>query len=123
MVSSTTSALDQLENAAFGGGGQKYAVLNAAADGTREVVAAVTGIKIRVLSLAADQQADAAATMQFKSATTAITGEFVSANTKMLVMLPFSPAGWFETAAGEALQVTTAGTNVTGCLVYIEVAG
>ena len=123
MVSSTTSALDQLENAAFGGSGQKFAVLNAAADGTREVVAAVTGIKIRVLALVADQQADAAATMQFKSATTAITGEFVSANTKMLVMLPFSSAGWFETAAGEALQVTTAGTNVTGCLVYIEVAG
>jgi len=123
MVSSTTSALDQLENAAFGGCGQKFAVLNAAADGTREVVAAVTGIKIRVLALVADQQADAAATFQFKSATTAITGELVSANTKMLVVLPFSSAGWFETAAGEALQVTTAGTNVTGCLVYIEVAG
>ena len=123
MVSSTTSAPDQLENAAFGGGGQKFASISAAADGTRELVAAVTGIKIRVLALVADQQADAAATFQFKSATTAITGELVSANTKLLVVLPFSSAGWFETAAGEALQVTTAGTNVTGCLVYIEVAG
>ncbi|MAH47362.1 hypothetical protein CMI37_16170 [Candidatus Pacearchaeota archaeon] len=123
MVSSTTSILSELGNSTFSGGGHKYAVLNAAADGTREVVAAVTGSKIRVLALVADQQADAAATMQFKSATTAIMGELVSANTKMLVVLPFSSAGWFETSAGEALQVTTAGTDVTGCLVYDEVAG
>jgi hypothetical protein len=36
--------------------------------------------------------------------------------------LPFNPVGWFETAAGELLNLElSAGVSVDGCLTYVEV--
>jgi len=123
MVSSTTTAMGGFGNVAFAHGGQQYASISAAAGGTRELVAAVTGSKIRVLAIVVLQDSDAAAAFQFKSATTALTGEFTVAITaEGHMVLPFSPVGWFETAAGEALNVTVAANVLVGCLVYDEVA-
>jgi hypothetical protein len=131
MVSSVTTSLADLGNTVFGGGGQKFASISAAQGGTRVVVAAVTETvdavvvakgKIRVLALAVTQAADASGAFEFKQGSTTIMGEIVSTAQTTLV-LPFNPAGWFETDAGEALNVTVTGTNLTGCLVYEEVAG
>jgi len=122
MVSSTTTALAELGNIAFGGGGQKFAKIISVAGDTRELVAAVTGSKIRVLSLALEQEPNASGTFQFASASTVITGVFKTISQRAYVVMPFSPAGWFETAAGEALNVIVGGTDLGGCLVYEEVA-
>lgn len=131
MVSSVTTSLSNLGNTVFGGGGQKFAAIEASAGGTREVVAAVTETvdavvvakgKIRVLALAVAQAANASGAFEFLQGSTTIMGEIVSTAQTTLV-LPFNPAGWFETAAGEALNVTVTGSDLTGCLVYEEVAG
>ena len=122
MVSSTTEVSSTFPALAYASRGQKYAKISIAAGVTDgPLVPAVTGMKIRVLALAATQTADGAATMEFNSASTPLTGEIASVTQTSLVM-PFSPAGWFETAAGEALTLTTAAIGVYGCLVYDEVA-
>ncbi len=97
----------------------KRAVINRATTG--ELVAAVPNKKIRVLAYVIG--ADAAVAVTFTSASTALTGviPFVGA-----VLAPFSsgfwPVGHFETAAGEALNITLSSTeDVDGYLVYIEV--
>jgi hypothetical protein len=122
MVSSTTSALDQLNNIVFEGSGQKFASVTVAADATGALVAAVTGYKIRVLAILINQAASSNATLQFKSATTAITGVLTNMSGALYLVLPFNPAGWFETASGEALNLLTADRAVGGCVVYEEVA-
>lgn len=99
----------------------KYAKLNQAALGAAAtLVAAVAGKKIRVMS--AVFVAGATATdLTFNSAATAISALFANAANGGTT-LPFSPAGWFETATGEALTVTTGAGSTTGIqVVYIEV--
>ena len=99
----------------------KHAVINTAGADSDEVVAAVSGKRIRVLAYVLS--ASAAATLTWKSATTAISGglEFVGA-----ALVPFSagfcPVGHFQTAAGEALNLESdAAGDFDGHLVYIEV--
>ena len=124
MVSSVTSAIDQFGNVAFSGGGQKYtSVAQGSSAGTVAIAAAVTGVKYRVLAavLANVQSGGAPGTAQFKSATTAITGAMPNSNNP--VVLPFNPAGWCETSAGEALNLTSATDGLNGVVVYDEVAG
>ena len=134
MVSSTTTDLANLGNTVFGGGGQKFAAISATAHATNvtEIVAAVTKVvdaeivakgKIRVLAVVATQAANAGGSMYFESGSTALTGDMKAIATSNQIVMPFNPAGWFETASGEALNLTTAGTGVYGCLVYEEVAG
>ena len=60
--------------------------------------------------------------MYFESGSTALTGDMKAIATSNQIVMPFNPAGWFETDANEALNLTTAGTGVYGCLVYDEVA-
>ena len=67
-----------------------------------ELVAAVAGAKYRVLSLAII--ATTAVSVKFQSASTDITGTFPLGANGGLV-LPFNEHGWFETTAGEALNV------------------
>ena len=132
MVSSTTTALAELGNIAFGGGGQKFAVISVAADeDSAALVAALTKTvdavvvakgKIRVLAVVATQAANAGGSMYFESGSTALTGDMKAIATSNQIGMPFNPAGWFETDANEALNLTTAGTGVYGCLVYDEVA-
>ena len=133
MVSSTTTDLANLGNTVFGGGGQKFAAISATAHATNvtEIVAAVTKVvdaeivakgKIRVLALYMSQEANTNSTYQWLSATTAITGVVPNKNIDLVLVLPFNPAGWFETAAGEALNLHPVTKNAFGTLVYEEVA-
>jgi hypothetical protein len=99
----------------------KRAFLNQAASGTAQtVVAAVSGKRIRVLALA--MRAGATATdATFNSGSTAISPLFANAINDGAV-LPLNEHGWFETAAGAALTVTTGAGSTTGILVnYVEV--
>lgn len=92
-------------------------VINYSVSADAELVAAVTGRKIRIHALAF-QAADG--TTQFESATTLLLGPFTAtvAITGPIV-LPWSEAGWGDTAAGEALNIDLSGTDANvGTLVY-----
>ena len=99
----------------------QYASVDAAASGDNTLVAAVTGKKIRVLSLFA--VASGAVTVAFESGAsgTALTGQMnVGANGN--ITMPFNPEGWFETAAAALLNMELGGaTSVDGCLTYVLV--
>jgi len=120
MVSSTTSALDQLQNSVFAGSGQKFASIDQGSATTTEVVAAATGYRIRILA-AVLTGVGSNITVTLQSASTQLTGELDGANTVGLV-LPFNPAGWVQTEAGEAFQITSTNGAINGCIVYDEVA-
>lgn len=92
----------------------------AAAQTDSQIVALVSSKKIRVLAL--EVMAAATATdITFQSNATAISGKFPNGANGGAV-LPFNPAGWFETVAGEALKATTGAGSSTGVtLTYIEV--
>ena len=120
MVSSTTSALDQLQNSVFAGSGQKFASIDQGSATTTEVVAAATGYRIRILA-AVFTGVGSSITVALKSATTQLTGE-IGAATFLSVPLPFNPAGWVQTEAGEAFQITSTNGAINGCIVYDEVA-
>lgn len=99
----------------------KFAVINASASGDNTLVAAVTSKKIRVL--AAFLVAAGTVNTRFESGAggTALTGQMpLVANTGFV--LPFCPAGWFETASNTLLNLElSAAIAVHGSLVYIEV--
>lgn len=83
-----------------------------ASTATGEIVAAVAGQRIRVLSviaLAGGTETD----LTFKSASTAISLLFANASNGGEV-LPHNAHGWFQTAPGEALNVTTGAGSTTG---------
>jgi len=121
MVSSTTTALGELGTTVFSGGGQKYTSVAQGSAGTVAIAAASTGKKFRVLAaiLANVQSGGSPGTAQFKSGTTALTGAMPSANNPFV--LPFNPAGWCETSAGEALNLTSATDGLNGVVVYDEI--
>jgi len=121
MVSSTTSVVTDFPNLAYDGRGQKFASIAVTAGATGAIVAAVTNARIRVLGLYLNQVGSSTATVQFKSASTAISGVITVKATDMHMVLSFNPAGWMETESGEALNLTTVNTAVAGFLVYEEV--
>lgn len=100
----------------------KYAKIDAASSGNNSIVSAVTSKKIRVLSL-------------FLVVTSAVTVKFASDTATPVdktgampfganggIALPFNQAGWFETAAGKALNmILGTGVQVSGALSYVEV--
>jgi hypothetical protein len=99
----------------------KFAAISATSSGDNTIVAAVGSKKIRVLSLFFT--ANGTVTTRFESAAsgTALTGQsdFI-VNTG--IVLPFNPTGWFETIAGELLNLELSGAvEVAGGLSYIEV--
>jgi hypothetical protein len=101
----------------------KRAVIDTAASPDTSIVAAVSGKKIRVLSLFLVNGHTAVNTVRFESAAggTALTGQMLLAANGGIV-LPHNSYGWFETIAGEALSLELAGaTTVDGALTYIEV--
>jgi len=141
MVSSVTSAIDQFGSVVFSGGGQKYAFKSLGDDG--ELVAAVTGAKIRVLAMYAScNDVDEIKSVHLENGTTQIGPKFF-AGALMTVpatttgtehsfhmppfVLPFSPAGWCETSSGAALNAEFSAAMTTGkvefMIVYDEVAG
>ncbi|MCH8309430.1 MAG: hypothetical protein IIB17_02895, partial [Chloroflexi bacterium] len=108
----------------------KFASIALTATGT--LVAAVTGKKIRVLSLLMTiEQETGDETYIFNSGAggTALTGSIgkttstSTARGTPVIPYEFSPVGHFETASGSLLELALAGTTpiAHGSLVYIEV--
>lgn len=99
----------------------KFAIIDAASSGDNTLVASVSSKKIRVL--AAFMVAAGSVNVRFESGAggTALTGQMnLVVNTGFV--LPFNPAGWFETAATTLLNLElSAAISVDGALVYIEV--
>jgi hypothetical protein len=82
------------------------------------LVAARSGYRIRVLCVGISC-GGTASTVQFKTATTAISPVFQNS-----ISLPVFVEGWFQTNAGEALNVDTgAGSNTGVIVVYEHVKG
>ena len=100
----------------------QYAVIAAAAAGDNTLVAAVAAEKIRVLA-AVLVASGGANTVRFESDAggTALTGLMDLAADGQLI-LPLNGFGWFETVAGELLNLDlSAATLVAGALVYEEI--
>ncbi|MGH2359755.1 MAG: hypothetical protein ACRDGM_04325 [bacterium] len=99
----------------------KRAVIDHASSGDNTIVAAVANKKIRVLAVLL--VAAGAVTVRFESGAsgTALTGQMTMAANGGFVM-PFNPAGWFETAASVLLNLELGGAvSVDGVLLYEEV--
>lgn len=92
-----------------------------ASSGANQLIAAVSGASYRVLSVAI--VATTAVSVKFQSASTDITGLFpLGANGGFV--LPFNEHGWFETTAGEALNLNLSGAVSTGVQIqYIRLFG
>lgn len=92
------------------------AVIAASSSGANEIVAAVAGRKIQVLGFF--MMAAAAVNAKWQSASTDKTGLLYPAANGGAVA-PISPGHnfWFETAAGEALNLNLSGTVAVGGLV------
>lgn len=109
----------------------KFTTINASnTDNT--VVAAVLGKKIRLLAAVLVGNT-AAGLVRFEDGTggEALTGEMPMGNNingvqarEGILVMPFSPVGWFETSEGVLLNLECPNSNIdiTGFLVYAEVA-
>src|SRR5438552_14179405 len=98
----------------------QFAVINQAATAT-VVAAQAAGVKIRVVSLFLVNTA--AQTLTFKSAAggTALTGA-MALPVNGIIVLPFNPQGYLETAAAALLELAQSGaTQVSGALQWIAV--
>jgi hypothetical protein len=98
-----------------------FANLTASSSGAQQLIAAVSSKKIRVLALAL--VANAAVNVKFQSHVTPtdISGLYYCAQNGGFV-LPFNPAGWFQTVSGEALDINLSGAvAVGGSIVYVTV--
>jgi len=104
----------------------KTAVINVAAATTIEVVAAVTGTRIRVFSI--HFRTTVAKTVTWRSATTAISGaERYNANSACeLAVAPLDGSTFLlQTASGEALNLnlSSTATAFNGWIAYYEYKG
>lgn len=97
----------------------RFVTLSVSSSGSTELVAAVPGCRIRVLAY--NMIAAGSTNVKFRSASTDITGlKYLAANTG--IVANYSEAGWFQTAAGEALNINlSASQAVGGEIVYQEV--
>ena len=100
----------------------KFATIAASASGNNTIVAAVTAKKIRVLAAQLTANGSVNAKWQSGAGGTDITGlAYLVVNTGYV--LPFNPAGWFETAVTTLLNLNlSAAIAVGGSITYIEVA-
>lgn len=101
----------------------KFASVSAASNGNNTLVAAVTGKKIRVLSMQLTMSGTTVTwAIQSGAGGTALTGTMGPIAQGTTVVWPFSPVGHFETAAGTLLNLSLGGAQtVAGSLVYVEV--
>lgn len=98
----------------------RFAVIATSSSGNTEIVAATTGKKIRVLAY--NYVANGTANIKWHSGTSTVIGGlgYWVVNTGKVV--PFCPVGWFETAAGEALNINLSqAVGVGGELAYVLV--
>lgn len=99
----------------------KFAVLTASASGVTTLVAAVAAKKLRVLALSLVANGSVNAKFQSHVTPTDKSGLYYLAANGGFV-LPVNQFGWFETIAGEALDINLSGAvAVGGNIVYIEV--
>jgi hypothetical protein len=101
-------------------GGVLRAALSAASSGDQEIVAAVAGKVIRVLSVAFIAVTEVTVGFESHSAggDAALTGVMSFPATGGMV-LNHNPYGWFQTRVGEALHITLGGAvQVSGCFTY-----
>lgn len=100
----------------------KFKVISASSSGANTVVAAVTSKKIRVLAW--DVKVNAAVNFKWQSHVTPtdLTGLYYNSGQGDGVARAFCPVGYFETVAGEALDINLSGAvAVGGVLTYVEV--
>lgn len=98
----------------------KFASIAVSSSGDNSIVALVATKKIRVLSL--KLTANGAVNAKWRSNTTDKTGLSYFAAAGDGEVLPFNQCGWFETAAGEALNLNLSGAvAVGGHISYVEV--
>lgn len=100
----------------------KFQKITASLSGATTVVAAVTSKKIRVLAW--DVVVNAAVNFKWQSHVTPtdITGLYYMAGQGNGVARGYNPLGYFETIAGEALDINLSGAvAVGGVLTYVEV--
>lgn len=101
----------------------KFAKISASSSGNNTLVAAVSGKKIRVISLALMAASAVNAKLQTAAGGTDITGLFYPAANGGFV-LPYNEGGWCETVSGELLNLNLSGAvAVGGCMTYQEIAG
>lgn len=99
----------------------KYAVIDAATSGDNTIVAAVTGKKIRVISCWLVSGGTVTTRWESAASGTALTGQATLAVNTGYV-LPHNKDGWFETVAGQLLNLElSGGVTVDGSLSYVEV--
>ncbi len=101
----------------------KFAKIAAAGSGDNTLVAGVIGKKIRVLSL--DMMSAGTVSAKFQSGAGGgavdLTGLYPLAVNSGKVN-NFNPAGWFETAVDQLLNLNLSGAvGVGGCLTFIEI--
>lgn len=98
----------------------KFKKIDCSSSGNNEIVAAVTGKKIRVLAW--DVSPSDVVNFKWRTASTDITGLYYAANAGNGVARAFNPVGYFETVSDEALNLNlSAAEAVGGSLVYVEV--
>ena len=99
-----------------------FATVNSNDDTDAEIVAAVTGRKIRVLAM--HLSAASAVDVVFEDAAGGadLTGTLNLTATDLNMTFPYNPFGWFETTAGNALSRDLSGAvAVTTFLVYVKI--
>ena len=99
----------------------KFAAIAASSSGNNTIVAAVTAKKLRVVAAQLIANGTVNAKWQSGAGGTDLTGlAYCVANTGYV--LPFNPAGWFETASNTLLNLNLSGSiAVGGSITYIEV--
>lgn len=99
----------------------KFAAIDAAVSGDNTIKTAVSGKKIRVLSLFLVSTGTVTVRFESGAGGTALTGQMQLMNGTGFV-LPFNPGGWFETAANTLLNLELSGAvSVDGCCSYVEI--
>jgi len=99
----------------------KFALVGFETSGDHTLVTPTFGKKVRVIALSLIANGDVSVYLRSAAAGDAITGSFSLAENSGFVM-PFSLAGWFETVAGETLEINlSADVYIGGSLVYVEV--
>lgn len=96
----------------------KRAIANPASLGSNVLIAALTGQKIKVLGMSIVSAS--ANTISITSNTTDISADMSLAANGGLV-LPFTKEGWFETVAGQALNIDLSAPAQVGVTILYEV--
>ena len=101
----------------------KTALLNATASGNTQLVAAVTGKRIRVINCIVTNGGGSSITVKWQSATTDITAAYLLAATGGGHSRTAAAGAWlFQTVAGEALNLNLSAAGTVPCdVTYVEI--